>query len=234
MLVRDHFVWSLSDDVEQLGMQSPPSHLGEGKLPVFVFPSSLAFYSDDQATHKQVLTLYNPYDAALKFKVLSTAPRKYTVVDSEGTIRPRCCVDIVIRHIDICINNEGVKDKFRIQVSEYGQKKMLGRKDVSSMLLPRKDSVVPPDEDFQSLPSHTTEGADSQQSLSSRHGHARPAGSGPGFIVICAAIACIVALAMPSQGEKESRLPEYLHVSQQQKLIAAYILGLVTMVILRV
>jgi len=42
--------------------------LAEGKLPVFVFPSNLTFYSDDQASHKQVLTLYNPYDFSLKFK----------------------------------------------------------------------------------------------------------------------------------------------------------------------
>ena len=40
----------------------------DGKLPVFVFPSSLTFYTDDQSSHKQVLTLYNPYDFALKFK----------------------------------------------------------------------------------------------------------------------------------------------------------------------
>lgn len=40
----------------------------DGKLPVFVFPSSLNFYSDDQSSHKQVLTLYNPYEFPLKFK----------------------------------------------------------------------------------------------------------------------------------------------------------------------
>uniref|UniRef100_A0A2I3HN06 Uncharacterized protein n=1 Tax=Nomascus leucogenys TaxID=61853 RepID=A0A2I3HN06_NOMLE len=37
----------------------------EGNLPVFVLPSEFIFYADDQSTHKQVLTLYNP----LKFKV---------------------------------------------------------------------------------------------------------------------------------------------------------------------
>ena len=40
----------------------------EGKLPVFVFPSTLTFYSDDQSSHKQVLTLYNPYEFASNFK----------------------------------------------------------------------------------------------------------------------------------------------------------------------
>lgn len=38
------------------------------KLPVFVFPQSITFYLDDQTTHKQILTLYNPYDFPVKFK----------------------------------------------------------------------------------------------------------------------------------------------------------------------
>ena len=46
--------------------QSPT--LIDGRLPVFVFPTSLTFYSDDQSSHKQVLTLYNPYEFTLKFK----------------------------------------------------------------------------------------------------------------------------------------------------------------------
>jgi hypothetical protein len=38
------------------------------KLPVFVFPQNITFYLDDQSTHKQILTLYNPYDFPVKFK----------------------------------------------------------------------------------------------------------------------------------------------------------------------
>ena len=37
-------------------------------LPVFIFPHSIKFYIDDQSSHKQVLTLYNPYDFRLKFQ----------------------------------------------------------------------------------------------------------------------------------------------------------------------
>lgn len=40
----------------------------DGKLPVFVFPASLKFYFDDQRSHKQVLTLYNPYEFSVEFK----------------------------------------------------------------------------------------------------------------------------------------------------------------------
>ena len=38
-----------------------------------------------------------------------------------------CVYFSVVRHTDICINNEGANDKFRIQVSEHGQRKILGK-----------------------------------------------------------------------------------------------------------
>ncbi|XP_075440920.1 motile sperm domain-containing protein 1-like, partial [Ascaphus truei] len=70
-------------------------------LPVFIFPPVLAFYTDDQASHKQVLTLYNPFRRVLRYKVLCTAALRYTVVDAEGLVKPHSCIDIVIRHTDI-------------------------------------------------------------------------------------------------------------------------------------
>lgn len=54
--------------------------LVEGSLPVFVFPTELVFYADDQTSHKQVLTLYNPYEFALKFKGQSVEERYSAVV----------------------------------------------------------------------------------------------------------------------------------------------------------
>lgn len=49
-------------------MQSQSSTSSPRKLPVFVFPQNITFYLDDQSTHKQILTLYNPYDFPVKFK----------------------------------------------------------------------------------------------------------------------------------------------------------------------
>lgn len=91
----------------------------ERKLPVFVFPEELRFESNDEVAHKQVLTLYNPYDFNIKFQsvlivlqliltsplvqrpfdlsvpsVLSNAPQKYAVVESQGAIKAHCCVDV--------------------------------------------------------------------------------------------------------------------------------------------
>lgn len=38
------------------------------RLPVFVFPSSLNFFADESSTHKQMVTVYNPYDFVVNFK----------------------------------------------------------------------------------------------------------------------------------------------------------------------
>jgi len=48
-------------------MSSPLSD-GAAKLPLFVFPTSLNFYSDDPSSHQQLLTVYNPYNFSLKYK----------------------------------------------------------------------------------------------------------------------------------------------------------------------
>ncbi|XP_016306487.1 motile sperm domain-containing protein 1-like [Sinocyclocheilus anshuiensis] len=134
--------------------QSRQPDLVEGSLPVFVFPTELVFYADEQASHKQVLTLYNPYEFALKFKVLCTAPNKYTVVDATGAVKPQCCVDIVIRHRDVRACHYRVIDKFRLQVSEQSQRKALGRKEVIATLLPsaaQEQPQVRPQEEERSM-----------------------------------------------------------------------------------
>ena len=57
----------------------------------------------------------------------------------------------------------------------------------------------------------------------------------PNLIACIAAIVCIVALFLPTEGETENILKDYpyLHLTVNQKLVFAYVLGLVTMAILR-
>lgn len=40
----------------------------ESKIPVFVFPNSVTFVLEDKSTHKQILSLYNPYDYPIKYR----------------------------------------------------------------------------------------------------------------------------------------------------------------------
>uniref|UniRef100_A0A8C5L1S8 Motile sperm domain-containing protein 1 n=1 Tax=Jaculus jaculus TaxID=51337 RepID=A0A8C5L1S8_JACJA len=119
--------------------QKRQPELVEGNLPVFVFPTELIFYADDQSKHKQVLTLYNPYEFALKFKV--------------SFVR------------DVRSSHYGVIDKFRLQVSEQSQRKALGRKEVIATLLPSAKEQKKEEEE-ERIKEHLTESI-SNRSVSS-------------------------------------------------------------------
>ncbi|XP_064319023.1 motile sperm domain-containing protein 1 isoform X1 [Phalacrocorax carbo] len=205
--------------------QKRQPELVEGSLPVFVFPTELIFYADDQSTHKQVLTLYNPYEFALKFKVLCTTPNKYAVVDATGAVKPQCCVDIVIRHRDVRASYYGAIDKFRLQVSEQSQRKALGKKEIIATLLPSaKEQQQQKEEEEKRIKEHLTESVFFEQTLCQPEN--RTASSGPSLLTVFLGIVCIAALMLPTLGEMESLVPLYLHLSVNQKLVAAYVLDL--------
>ncbi|CAH3105590.1 unnamed protein product [Porites lobata] len=211
-----------------------PSHFTDGSLPVFVFPQSLTFCADEQASHKQVLTVYNPYEFALRFKVLCTAPSRYIVVDSDGVIKPRCCIDIVIRHIDI---QPGItqQDKFRLHIFEHGLQDVIGKKEIIAVLQP---SRTEPKQKSKERPS-TRRGTQRIGSSSVTVEQFADSGFGgqnaPSLWVIMMAVVCIIALMLPLEGDKQRSdlIPQYLHLSVNQKLLAAFILGLITMAILK-
>uniref|UniRef100_A0A1A8NMG9 Motile sperm domain-containing protein 1 n=2 Tax=Nothobranchius TaxID=28779 RepID=A0A1A8NMG9_9TELE len=209
--------------------------LVEGSLPVFVFPTELVFYADEQSSHKQVLTLYNPYEFALKFKVLCTAPNKYTVVDSTGAVKPQCCIDIVIRHRDVRACHYGVYDKFRLQVSEQSQRKALGRKEVTATLRPSSSQEPPGSRSLDEERRMKEQSSDSEffEQSAFQSADSRPVAGGPSLLTVLLGLVCMAALMLPTLGEQESTVPVYLHLSVNKKLVAAYVLGLLTMVILR-
>uniref|UniRef100_A0A914ZIA4 MSP domain-containing protein n=1 Tax=Parascaris univalens TaxID=6257 RepID=A0A914ZIA4_PARUN len=65
-----------------------------GTLPVFVFPGSIDVIFTQPHTHKQLVTLYNPYEFPISYRVLCTAPKKYSVIEPRGTLKAKCCVDM--------------------------------------------------------------------------------------------------------------------------------------------
>jgi len=88
-------------------------------IPVLVVPPSLKFstHEDD----KQVLTLYNPYNDKLHFKILSTAPTYYSVQPSDGILMPQSSLDIIVRIKasqlqSISKSKERQHDKFKIEM----------------------------------------------------------------------------------------------------------------------
>ena len=57
----------------------------------------------------------------------------------------------------------------------------------------------------------------------------------PNYVACVAAVVCILALFLPTEGEHSTLLADHpwLHLSVNQKLVFAYVLGLVTMAILK-
>ncbi|KAF6125812.1 motile sperm domain containing 3 [Phyllostomus discolor] len=193
-------------------------------VPVLVFPPDLVFRADQRSGPRQLLTLYNPTGAALRFRVLCTAPAKYTVFDAEGYVKPQSCIDI---HYD-------VQDRFRIELSEEGAEgRVVGRKDITSVLrapaYPLELQAQPDPMPHPGPPSwtapptarHLPEKSHSQLATSSF------------LLFLLTGIVSVAFLLLPLQDELGSQLPQILHVSLGQKLVAAYVLGLLTMVFLR-
>ncbi|XP_007954080.1 motile sperm domain-containing protein 3 [Orycteropus afer afer] len=203
-------------------------------VPVLVFPPDLVFRADQRSGPRQLLTLYNPTGAALRFRVLCTAPAKYRVFDAEGYVRAQSCIDIVIRHVAPIPSNYDVQDRFRIELSEEGAEgRVVGRKDISSVLRApayplqlqaQQDSAPHPGPPAWTPPPaarHLQKNAPPQLATSSF------------FLFLLTGIVSVAFLLLPLQDELGSQLPQVLHVSLGQKLVAAYVLGLLTMVFLR-
>ncbi|XP_075703472.1 motile sperm domain-containing protein 3 isoform X2 [Rhinoderma darwinii] len=197
-------------------------------VPVFVFPPALDFYADEQASHKQVLTLYNPFPRVLRYKVLSTAPLRYTVVDAEGLVKPNSCIDIVTRHRDIRARHFGATDRFRVEVWEEGAGRgVIGRKDIPATLHPTKP------ESREQGARDTAPWQPPSHLFSMRQGVPRALSPGLFSLYVLVGLIALLVLMLPLHGDPRSLLNENLHVSIVQKLVAAYVLGLLTMVFLQ-
>lgn len=140
----------------------------------------------------------------------------------------------VIRHVAPIPSHYDVQDRFRIELSEEGAEgRVVGRKDVTSVL---RAPAYPLELQGHSEPTpnpgppawtgptparHLQENAPQQLATSSF------------LLFLLAGIISVAFLLLPLQDELGSQLPHVLHVSLGQKLVAAYVLGLLTMVFLR-
>ncbi|XP_030266928.1 motile sperm domain-containing protein 1-like [Sparus aurata] len=218
-------------------------------LPVFVFPSELLFYSEQRSSHRRVITVYNPYSFSLSFKMLCTAPSLYRVVEAEGSVRAKSCVDLVVRHLDVSPRNVGRRDRFRLEVKGGGQ---VGGREIWAELRGGQEGGGGEDEEEKKKRRKQGGGGvekrtGGQRALSAplspllvpTHTHLQlPTCTAVRSVsqwVVCVVVAvlCVAVLMLPLHTESSSVVPRCLHVSTNQKLVCAYTLGLLTMVFLR-
>ncbi len=85
----------------------------------------------------QTLTIFNPHDFPLDFRLLSTAPDVYTVRERAGTIRPRHKKEVVLRLRRVPLDAPRTDDKFRVEVSDINNT-MVGRTVVDASAHPSR------------------------------------------------------------------------------------------------
>ncbi|OQR77915.1 motile sperm domain containing 1-like [Tropilaelaps mercedesae] len=228
---------------------STKSSTGRGiKLPVVIIPPELTFIANDPSSHKQTVTIYNPYDFHIKYRVFCTAPSKYQMPDCHGNISPCTYKDVTIRMTEIIEANVGVTDKFRIVVSEVASSvdQIQGEREVRCLLVASKESLTGT-EIHQSIRQSMRHGLTRQPPEASKvltpstpdGGRRIDAGQGPSYFVLLVALVCIAALAVPNSKADctehgvDSWIAAYITLTLSQKLVAAYVLGLVTLTLFR-
>ncbi|CAF4104866.1 unnamed protein product [Rotaria magnacalcarata] len=186
--------------------------------------NSLSLSLDDSISRSQVLTLYNPYEFSVRYKVLCTAPRTYSIVEPQGDIHPQHSVDIIVRLLDIS-SNQNVVQKIRIQY--YDSRKSpdaLGKRDIACTILPHKPSEHNFDDDSNNSSSRI------RTATKILHQETRD----PVALVVLMILSaiCAVILILPTLADNENsttmRPPSYLHMTTNSKIVASYILGKLT------
>ncbi|XP_073330694.1 motile sperm domain-containing protein 1-like [Pagrus major] len=242
--------------VRQVGRVEMGGETGDvSPLPVFLFPSELLFYSEQRSSHRRVITVYNPYSFSLSFKMLCTAPSLYRVVEAEGSVRAKSCVDLVVRHLDVSPRNVGRRDRFRLEVKGGGQ---VGGREIWAELRGQEEGGGAGgggEDEEEKKRRRTLGGGGGVERRTGGQQRALAAPLSPLLVptqthlrlptctavrsvsqwVVCVVVAvlCVTVLMLPLHTESSSVVPRCLHVSTNQKLVCAYTLGLLTMVFLR-
>ncbi|KAF1748414.1 hypothetical protein GCK72_024881 [Caenorhabditis remanei] len=197
----------------------------EDALPVFLNTTELQFRLSEKSQAK-LFTLYNPFGHPITYKILCTATRNYTVNETSGTLQAKCCQDIVVR----CIQRlpVGNVDKLKIEICKKGAPTSSGSCVLN--LLTISNNTPDPEERFERMAQSNR----MSTSTSSERGNDRNQSNM--WICLVVGLCCAIALFCPTSGEAESKsssVPPILHMSSQQKLVASYILGIVSVLILR-
>lgn len=224
------------------------------KKGVYVHPNSFYFFADDIGSHRQSISIYNPLEVVIKYKILSTAPKRYLVDEPEGYIEPKSVMELTIRHQKSSFS-ENIKDKLRIQIYNR-QLVLIYKKDLPlDSIVSREDFMVSSNfKDSDTVPDlgeYSTSFAHGNNlnsmmnaninNLSSKSRNLESRNqmvtnnteSSVNYLVIIIGLICLTLIFLPSIGTKDSSIPVYMHMTFEAKMFASFVLGMVTMVILK-
>ncbi|GFY41021.1 motile sperm domain-containing protein 1, partial [Trichonephila inaurata madagascariensis] len=209
-------------------------------LPVFTTPSQqITFYADDPTTYTQHLSIINPFDFFVKFKILVSSQdcSKYTVNTSCGTIKPHHTATVTLYHTAVNPNNVNIIDKVRVVMySTVQQARISGKRDLSVVLLecaPKEKLHSQEVDRFQQLEaSSAAQGLLRQQPLPVPI--VQEQRSNNKIIYLVAIILGVITLAMPKEGDVSEYFPNVLpRPTSEMKLMVSYLLGVITVLLLQ-
>ncbi|GMT04747.1 hypothetical protein PENTCL1PPCAC_26921 [Pristionchus entomophagus] len=223
------------------------------QVPVFLSTLDMEFVvSGHSPDVRKVLTLYNPYDYAINYKIFCTAPElfeiKYPLVVREsgmGLVSAKHLVEINIRGLSSLMPN--TIHRLRVDIMKANRKEVIGSRVVTIRAV-----------SFPSQPPSADQGGIFHRMGGDTRRRERDGGMGRrgdnigadvrivneplaappvnlSLIIIISAL-CLLALCLPIQKEivpSESRIPSYLHISETQRVVAAFILGVCSVLILQ-
>ncbi|RCN30608.1 hypothetical protein ANCCAN_23615 [Ancylostoma caninum] len=215
------------------------------RLPVFVSVSEIEFPVSERSP-RRVITVYNPYGYPIQYKVLCNALGNYSVSNSKGILHANCCKDLVVK----CTTrlSVGTTDCLRVEIMRPGETEVLGSRDILLRIF-SESSPAPTDPassmmterefrgDFGSSRRTSSRARDDQDRSKWTHFEEFENNAASSQLAcLGVAVICAIALMAPTQGDPaaaESLLPHHFHLTVPQKLVAAYILGIVSILLLR-
>ncbi|TKR81112.1 hypothetical protein L596_015046 [Steinernema carpocapsae] len=215
------------------------SDTSSSSLPVFLFPNLIQF-AHSVPQERKILTLYNPYEFPIVYKVLSTASRKYTVLEPSGVIHAKRAVDISIRHLTAGTDRSliGLVDYFKVEIHRERDPSNKGSKVIQVHLLeyPENNKESLERTSFHNIPRTRVNSRFSQETMPQRQFAPDDNISNGNFLVLVfLALACSTLLMFPTHHEPaatDSIIPPILHPSVSQKIFFAFLLGIIVAVLL--
>ncbi|CAG5088547.1 Oidioi.mRNA.OKI2018_I69.PAR.g11880.t1.cds [Oikopleura dioica] len=152
---------------------------------------------------KQILTLFNANDEPVKYKMLCTSKDGFQISPSKGEIEPNKRIDIAVRARKLTLSSE---EKLRVEFYSMTDKSRRNAKNVNLIL----DDDKPPEP--RPVP-RVSETPAVQVKTDQNH-----------FYYMFFVSICIAVLS------QSNYLPEF---TEAQRLIAAYVLGMMTILLIR-
>jgi len=216
------------------------------ELPVFVKPKNLKFCEKIKSSHKQILTIYNPYQFVIKYKIRCTNPRNYIVSEPIGLIEQNCCSEILVKRKQFVEDCVGETDAFKVLIyhQDNSSSSSVRRKhQLEWNLLGSLEFIAIVTSDLNNFPISNTQ--DTEQSLSEpfteeidqalsdkakKEEEKKTTGTETNYQVYyyIAILLCLLLIGLPTTELNEPNwffLPEYFTLTVSQKNVLYLILG---------